>query len=111
MTRFVVTDAAAARAAAGQLATAALNLRSAIHVAGQPLGDLEPEAPNPTQAAAALERWRRRLALIERRENELMLVLHECGASERSLATLMRIGRPAVTARLAAARDERESAA
>ncbi len=111
MTRFVTTDTTAARAAAGQLATAASMLQSSITVSAQSLGDIEPEAPDPAQAAEALARWRRRQSQIERRENELMLVLFECGASERGLATLMHIGRPAVTARLAAARDEREAAA
>ncbi|NOR99717.1 chromosome partitioning protein [Mycobacteroides abscessus] len=110
MTTFRVTDPAAAARAAGQLATAALALRGSIEASTQALRDLEPEAPNPAHAAEALARWRRRQAQIARRENELMLVLHECGASERSLATLMHIGRPAVTARLQSARDERESA-
>ncbi|SRX96087.1 hypothetical protein MSP7336_04362 [Mycobacterium shimoidei] len=109
MTRFVVTDTAAAARAAAQLPLAASMLQGSIQAASQALRDIEPEAPSPTAAAEALARWRRRQAQIARHENELMLVLHECGASERALATLMHIGRPAVTARLAAARDERET--
>lgn len=111
MTRFVVTDTAAAARAAAQLPHAASMLQGSIQAAAQALRDLEPEAPNPAQAAEALERWRRRRSQIERRENELLLVLFECGASERALATLMHLGRATVTARLAAARDEREAAA
>ena len=109
MTRFVTTDTAAAARAAAQLPHAARMLQGSIQAAAQALRDIEPEAPNPTQAAEALARWRRRQAQIARHENELMLVLFECGASERSLATLMHIGRPAVTARLQSARDEREA--
>lgn len=111
MTRFVTTDPTAAARAAAQLPLAASMLQGSIQAASQSLGDIEPEAPSPAAAAEALARWRRRQAQIARHENELMLVLAECGASERSLATLMRIGRPAVTARLQSARDERESAA
>lgn len=111
MTRFVVTDTAEYRRATAQLSTAARSLCGSIEASTQALRDLEPAAPNPTLTAEALARWRRRQSQIERRENELMLVLFECGASERALATLMHIGRPAVTARLAAARDEREATA
>ncbi|WP_255783778.1 chromosome partitioning protein [Mycobacteroides abscessus] len=111
MTRFVTTDPAAAARAAAQLHHAASMLQGSIQAAAQALRDLEPEAPNPAQAAEALARWCRRRSQVERRENEMMLVLFECGASERALATLMRIGRPSVTARLQAARDERETAA
>jgi len=108
VTRFVVTDTAAAARATAQLDQAGRMLATSIRAASQDLDQLHGD---PGRAAELLARWRRRQVQVERYENELLLVLAECGASERSLAGLMHIGRPAVTARLARARDERESAA
>ncbi|WP_062894732.1 hypothetical protein [Mycobacterium avium] len=108
MTRFTVTDTMEHRRAVARLDAAGRSLALSIRGSTQDLDQLDGD---PQRAAELLARWRRRQAQIARHENELMLVLFECGASERALATLMHIGRPAVTARLAAARDERESAA
>lgn len=105
---FTTTDTAAATGAAGQLRAAARSLRSQITVSSDALAELESD--DPARAAAALERWRRRQFLIRRRENELMLLLAECGASERGLGEVMGLNRQTVARRLTAARDEREAA-
>lgn len=107
MTRFTVTDTAEYRRAVARLDAAGRSLAMSIQGATQDLDQLDGD---PQRGAELLARWRRRQTQIERYENQFMLVLFECGASERALATLMRIGRPAVTARLARARDEREAA-
>ncbi|MFT9663710.1 hypothetical protein ACM0CQ_15850 [Mycobacteroides abscessus subsp. abscessus] len=104
--RFTVTNTAAAADATRRLPQAAQTLRDVIGIAAQQLG--YEEATRPEQIAEAVARWRQRQGQIERYENELMLTLVEAGASERSLATLMGLGRDTVRRRLEAARLRRE---
>ncbi|WP_018601047.1 hypothetical protein [Mycobacterium sp. 155] len=103
--RFTTTDPAPP-GQQDQLLRAANMLASQIRVSAQELEDLE--SGDPHRVAAALGRWRRRQPLIARREDALLLALHESGASDRGLAELMGLNPGTVARRLDRARDERE---
>ncbi|MBN7296644.1 hypothetical protein ACNQR7_07785 [Mycolicibacterium senegalense] len=105
--RFTTTDPAPP-GQQEQVLLAARMLMSQIRVSSQELEDLE--SGDPHRVAAAFGRWRRRQHLIARREDALLLELHEAGASDRGLAELMGLNRQTITRRLDRARDEREVA-
>ncbi|CPR70099.1 hypothetical protein [Mycobacteroides abscessus] len=107
MVRLVVTDAGQLARIREPLDNAGRMLQSTIRAAAQDLDVLDGD---PQRAAKFLARWRRRQGQILRRENELLLVLSEAGASDRALAELMGLNRQTIARRLEKARDEREAA-
>lgn len=107
-TRFSTDDHLAAQRAAGALPQAARTVAGRTKAAVAMLDNLEPAA-TPGEALAALARSRRARAGIEHAEGALMQLLVECGASHRSLAAALGIGRSTVDRLIAQARADQEA--
>ncbi|OHU53436.1 hypothetical protein [Mycobacteroides chelonae] len=95
MTRFVIADHLAAQRATAALPHAARTVAGRTKAAVALLDNLE-AACTPGEALAALARSRRARAGIERAEGAMLSLLVECGASHRSLASAMGVGRSTV---------------
>lgn len=108
-TRFSVTDHTAAERAAAGLHQATREATGRADAALQMLTRIEP-TDTPAEVLTALAQWRRRLRSVERGEAHLLLLLHECGASVRGLADALKMHRSTVSARIEAARAERDAA-
>lgn len=108
MTRFTVTDHAAAARAAAQLPDAARQLGARLIVGAQSLTGLEVTA-TPAEVLAAVARARRAQVRADDSLGQLFLLLTDAGASARSIAAATGMHHTAVRARIQraqAARDE-----
>lgn len=107
MTRFTVTNHEVAAHAAQQLHGAAQALSTRIDAAADPLADLTPES-TPEAVLTALAQSHRMQQVTERTEAELVLLLHECGASARGIADAVGMHRERVARLIKLAEAERD---
>ncbi|WP_134073970.1 hypothetical protein [Mycobacteroides salmoniphilum] len=108
MTRFVITDHLAATRAAEALPAAARELAGRVSAAVSGLSQLE-FTGRPTEALAALQRWRRAKDRIDQAEAAIMLLLIEHGASVRGLSNALHMHKSTVESRITQARADREA--
>lgn len=106
-TRFTITDHGAANRAAAALPNALNTLASTINVAGQQLRPHPGDPVAPHKALAALVKWQRGERRRDARIATVLLLLAECGASERGLADALGLSRGTVATRIAQARVDR----
>ncbi len=99
MTRFTVTDHAAAARAAAQLPDVARQVGARIIVGAQGLRGLEVTA-TPAEVLAAVARARRAQVRADETLGQLFLLLADAGASARSIATATGMHHTAVRARI-----------
>lgn len=107
-TRFSVSDHLAAQRAIAALPQAARTVAGRTKAAVALLDNLESTC-TPGEALAALARSRRARAGIEHAEGAMLLLLVESGASHRSLASAMGVGRSTVDRLVARSLAEREA--
>ncbi|MEC4615506.1 hypothetical protein [Tsukamurella tyrosinosolvens] len=107
MTRFTVTDHAAAARAAAQLPDAARQLGARLIVGAQGLRGLEVTA-TPAEVLAAVARARRAQVRADDSLGQLFLLLADAGASARSIAAATGMHHTAVRARVEKARAARD---
>ncbi|SLB32340.1 chromosome partitioning protein [Mycobacteroides abscessus subsp. massiliense] len=107
MTRFVITDHLAATRASEALPSAARELAGRVNAAVSGLSQLE-FTGRPTEALAALQRWRRAKSRIDQAEASIVLLLHEAGASVRGIADALHMHKSTVESCIAQARADRE---
>lgn len=107
-TRFSTSDHLSAQRATAALPQAARTVAGRTKAAVALLDNLEPTC-TPGEALAALARSRRARVGIEHAEGTMLLLLVECGASQRSLASAMGVGRSTIDRLIVQARDDREA--
>lgn len=101
MTRFAPTDPALAAEAVAALPEAARQVTAAVAAAVVVLTEVP---ANPQQVLDAYAVMRRGQAAIRAAEDQLLLRLHEAGASPTGLSNALGINRLTVERRIAAAR-------
>ncbi|MBE5460997.1 hypothetical protein [Mycobacteroides abscessus] len=106
-TRFTTSDHLACQRATAALPQAARTVAGRTKAAVALLDNLESTC-TPGEALAALARSRHARAGIERAEGAMLSLLVECGASHRSLASAMGVGRSTVDRLVVQALAERE---
>lgn len=107
-TRFLTSDHLLAQRATAALPQAARTVAGRTKAAVALLDNLESTC-TPGEALVALARSRRARAGIEHAEGAMLLLLVECGASHRSLASAMGVGRSTVDRLIALSLAEREA--
>ncbi|SHT29420.1 helix-turn-helix domain-containing protein [Mycobacteroides abscessus] len=107
-TQFTTSDHLAAQRATAALPQAARAVAGRTKAAVALLDNLE-AACTPGEALAALARSRRARAGIEHAEGAMLLLLVRSGASHRSLAAALGIGRSTVDRLIAQARADQEA--
>lgn len=108
MTRFVITDHAAATAAVEQLPTAIRELAAVIDAAAQALRNL-PRDATPQQSLDALVSWQQKQRQVERAKAEVVRLLNSAGASPRGLGTALNVNRSTIERLVAMAKAEQEA--
>lgn len=106
MTRFIVTDHTAAAHAVAALPSAARRLAAVTAEIAEPLAALD-VAAEPVEVLAAFARWQRAQSrAVERVRAEIVLLLHQAGASPRGIADAVGMHRGAVDRLIALATAE-----